>query len=35
MGKGQFSLRDMYEQFQQIEKMDPMSQVLGMMPGMD
>jgi len=28
-----FSLRDMYEQFQNIEKMGPMSQILGSLPG--
>ena len=30
---GQFSLRDMYEQFQNIMKMGPFSQVMGMIPG--
>eukprot|EP00397_Hematodinium_sp_SG-2012_P013060 GEMP01013252.1.p1 GENE.GEMP01013252.1~~GEMP01013252.1.p1 ORF type:complete len:520 (+),score=99.06 GEMP01013252.1:83-1642(+) len=32
--KGQFSLRDMYEQFQSIQNMGPMSQVMSMIPGM-
>uniref|UniRef100_A0A8C6WAP2 Signal recognition particle subunit SRP54 n=1 Tax=Nannospalax galili TaxID=1026970 RepID=A0A8C6WAP2_NANGA len=30
---GQFTLRDMYEQFQNIMKMGPFSQILGMIPG--
>ncbi|KAG7188367.1 hypothetical protein KM043_008021 [Ampulex compressa] len=30
---GQFTLRDMYEQFQNIMKMGPFSQLLGMIPG--
>lgn len=33
--KGEFSLRDMYEQFQNIMKMGPISQIMGMMPGID
>jgi len=32
--QGQFSLRDMYEQFQNILKLGPMSKVMGMLPGM-
>lgn len=31
--QGQFTLRDMYEQFQNIMKMGPFSQILGMIPG--
>lgn len=31
---GQFTLRDMYEQFQNIMKMGPFSQILGMIPGL-
>lgn len=34
LSKGQFSLRDLYEQFQNIQKMGPMSQVMSMIPGM-
>jgi signal recognition particle subunit SRP54 len=30
---GQFSLRDMYEQFQNIMKMGPFNQIMGMIPG--
>lgn len=30
---GQFTLRDMYEQFQNIMKMGPINQIIGMMPG--
>jgi len=30
---GQFTLRDMYEQFQNIMKMGPISQIMGMIPG--
>lgn len=30
---GQFTLRDMYEQFQNVMKLGPFSQVLGMIPG--
>ncbi|BES93399.1 signal recognition particle [Nesidiocoris tenuis] len=30
---GQFTMRDMYEQFQNIMKMGPFSQILGMIPG--
>ena len=33
--QGTFTLRDMYEQFQNIMKMGPISQVMGMMPGID
>ena len=32
--QGQFTLRDMYEQFQNIMKMGPISQILGMIPGL-
>ena len=32
---GQFSLRDMYEQFQTIMSMGSISQIMGMMPGMN
>ncbi|KAF7725302.1 Signal recognition particle [Apophysomyces ossiformis] len=32
--KGQYSLRDMYEQFQQISKMGPLSKLMGSIPGM-
>ena len=31
---GQFTLRDMYEQFQNIMKMGPINQIMGMIPGM-
>jgi signal recognition particle subunit SRP54 len=31
--KGEFSLRDMYEQFQMIQKMGPLGKIMGMMPG--
>lgn len=31
---GQYSLRDMYEQFQQISKMGPLSKIMGSIPGM-
>lgn len=31
--QGQFTLRDMYEQFQNIMKIGPFSQILGMIPG--
>ncbi|KAL1936641.1 hypothetical protein VTP01DRAFT_775 [Rhizomucor pusillus] len=31
---GQYSLRDMYEQFQQISKMGPLSKLMGSIPGM-
>ena len=30
---GQFTLRDMYEQFQNIMKMGPFNQIIGMLPG--
>ena len=30
---GQFTLRDMYEQFQNIMKMGPFNQIIGMIPG--
>ncbi|ORX56448.1 signal recognition particle protein [Hesseltinella vesiculosa] len=32
--QGQYSLRDMYEQFQQISKMGPLSKLMGAIPGM-
>ncbi|KAI8391653.1 signal recognition protein [Radiomyces spectabilis] len=32
--QGQYSLRDMYEQFQQISKMGPLSKIMGSIPGM-
>ena len=32
--QGQFTLRDMYEQFQNIMRMGPLSQVLSMIPGL-
>ena len=32
--KGEFTLRDMYEQFQNIMRMGPLSQVLSMIPGL-
>jgi signal recognition particle subunit SRP54 len=32
--QGQFTLRDMYEQFQNIMKMGPFSQIMGMIPGL-
>lgn len=31
--QGQFTLRDMYEQFTNVKKMGPMSQIMGMLPG--
>ena len=31
--KGQFTLRDMYEQFQNILKMGPFNQLMSMIPG--
>ena len=34
MQKGQFTLRDMYKQFQQVLKMGPMNKMMGIMPGM-
>jgi signal recognition particle subunit SRP54 len=34
MSKGQFTLRDMYEQFQQVMKLGPLSKVMGMIPGL-
>jgi len=34
IAKGRFSLRDLYEQFQNLQKMGPMSQVMQMIPGM-
>ena len=34
MQKGQFTLRDMYKQFQQVLTMGPMNKAMGMMPGM-
>lgn len=32
--KGKFTIRDMYEQFQNVGKMGPLSQVMNMIPGM-
>lgn len=32
--KGQYSLRDMYEQFQQVAKMGPLSKLMGSIPGL-
>ncbi|KAI7900044.1 signal recognition particle protein [Cokeromyces recurvatus] len=32
--KGQYSLRDMYDQFQQVAKMGPLSKLMGSIPGM-
>merc|ERR1712187_782744 len=34
MSKGKFSLRDLYEQFQNLQKMGPIGQVMQMIPGM-
>mmetsp|Transcript_56921 Transcript_56921/g.123160 ORF Transcript_56921/g.123160 Transcript_56921/m.123160 type:complete len:519 (-) Transcript_56921:120-1676(-) len=34
ISKGKFSLRDLYEQFQNLQKMGPMSQIMQMIPGM-
>merc|ERR1711862_644110 len=34
ISKGKFSLSDLYEQFQNLQKMGPMSQVMQMIPGM-
>mmetsp|Transcript_23819 Transcript_23819/g.27560 ORF Transcript_23819/g.27560 Transcript_23819/m.27560 type:complete len:432 (+) Transcript_23819:605-1900(+) len=34
MAKGQFTLRDMYKQFQHVMKIGPMNKVMGMVPGM-
>jgi signal recognition particle subunit SRP54 len=34
MSRGQFTLRDMYSQFQRVLNMGPMSKMMGMMPGM-
>lgn len=34
MSKGQFTLRDMYKQFQQAMKIGPMNKMMGMVPGM-
>ena len=34
MSKGQFTLRDMYKQFQNVMKIGPMNKVMGMIPGM-
>jgi signal recognition particle subunit SRP54 len=35
MLEGQYTLRDMYKQFQSMMKMGPMSKVMEMMPGME
>lgn len=34
MSKGEFTLRDMYSQFQRVMNMGPLNKVMGMMPGM-
>lgn len=34
LAEGKFTLRDMYEQLQNILKMGPLDKVMGMMPGM-
>lgn len=34
ISKGKFSLRDLYEQFQNLQKMGPMGQIMQMIPGM-
>ncbi len=34
MSKGQFTLRDMYKQFQSVMKLGPLDKVMGMIPGM-
>ena len=34
MAKGQFTLRDMYSQFQNVMRMGPLNKVMGMIPGM-
>ena len=34
LAHGQFTLRDMYEQFQNIMKMGPLNQLIGMIPGL-
>mmetsp|Transcript_170510 Transcript_170510/g.546896 ORF Transcript_170510/g.546896 Transcript_170510/m.546896 type:complete len:541 (-) Transcript_170510:110-1732(-) len=34
IAKGKFSLRDLYEQFQNLQKMGPMGQIMQMIPGM-
>jgi signal recognition particle subunit SRP54 len=34
MSKGEFTLRDMYSQFQRVMNMGPMNKVMGMIPGM-
>eukprot|EP00931_Biecheleriopsis_adriatica_P088757 TRINITY_DN62_c0_g1_i1.p1 TRINITY_DN62_c0_g1~~TRINITY_DN62_c0_g1_i1.p1 ORF type:complete len:532 (+),score=165.07 TRINITY_DN62_c0_g1_i1:49-1596(+) len=34
ISKGRFSLRDLYEQFQNLQKMGPMGQIMQMIPGM-
>ncbi|KDD74626.1 SRP54-type protein [Helicosporidium sp. ATCC 50920] len=34
MSKGEFTLKIMYDQFQNLSKMGPMSQVMGMIPGL-
>ena len=33
MKHGKFTLRDMYEQFQNVMKMGPLEQIMGMIPG--
>jgi signal recognition particle subunit SRP54 len=34
ISKGKFSIRDLYEQFQNLQKMGPMGQIMQMIPGM-
>ena len=34
MSKGQFTLRDMYKQFQTVMRVGPMNKMMGMVPGM-
>ena len=34
MSKGQFTLRDMYKQFQNVMRVGPMNKMMGMVPGM-
>lgn len=34
MSKGQFTLRDMYSQFQRVMNVGPLNKVMGMIPGM-
>lgn len=34
IAQGQFTIRDFYEQFQKIMQLGPLSQIIGMFPGM-